>query len=268
MYGYEIEDRMVDNIPIKFAKWNHPGQTDVDFNRNFFLFMKNYIQEGDCVIDVGPHVGFQTLMYGLRAGKSGKVFAFEPNPWVLEPFKETCSLNSDKTNIIPIKLAAMEVDGTYTFHYSDGGYCNGGLDMVQSIGHVHKIEVEGVNVSKFMKKEYPEDYFNIKFIKTDTEGHDLQVLKSLLPIINTNRPIIQSEIFLTETIDDVKNKLDFFDDLDYITYFMPEQKQIALGDFDLFSFIDKECTPDMAEWLKKISNGEDILSIPREKMNI
>ena len=87
-------------------------------------------------------------------------------------------------------------------------------------------------------------------------------------MINSNRPIIQSEVFSDLTLDRVEELLKFFYDIEYVVYFMPEQKQSALGDTDLFSFKDKNCTPDKAKWLMSVSNGGDILTIPKERMKI
>lgn len=266
MFGYTVEKHVIGGEEIKFAKWLHPGQGPVTFDNGFFSFMGNYIKDGDVVIDIGPHVGFQTLMYGLHTGKNGKVFAFEPNPWVFEAFEASCKMNCDKMNIIPFCLAAMESDGEYVFHYSDMGYCNGGLPKIEKFGHTNELVVSGVNVCNFLNREYPEDYKRVAFIKTDTEGHDLSVLYSLDRIIIKNRPIVQSEIFLMSSVEDVQKQLEFFYDLNYVTYFMPEQKQSALGNTDLFTLYDKRCTPDMARWLKSVSGGEDILSIPKERM--
>ena len=38
------------------------------------------IKEDDVVYDIGSHVGYHALLVSVLVGKSGRVFAFEPNP--------------------------------------------------------------------------------------------------------------------------------------------------------------------------------------------
>ena len=42
--------------------------------------LKKYIKPGDTVIDVGANIGTHTIAFARMVGKTGKVFAFEPQP--------------------------------------------------------------------------------------------------------------------------------------------------------------------------------------------
>jgi len=55
--------------------------------------------------------------------------------------------------------------------------------------------VVGVNLSKILRKDYHEQLKRLKFIKIDTEGYDLFVIKSLDDIINEFSPYIKVEIY-------------------------------------------------------------------------
>jgi len=44
------------------------------------LIMQWIIKEGDVVIDIGANVGVYTIFLSKLVGKTGKVYAFEPDP--------------------------------------------------------------------------------------------------------------------------------------------------------------------------------------------
>ena len=56
--------------------------------------------------------------------------------------------------------------------------------------HNHQIEVNGVNILEFLNENHSNELDKIKFIKTDTEGFDKEVLKTLSPLIKKNRPVL------------------------------------------------------------------------------
>lgn len=60
-----------------------------DFETNI---MKNYIKEGDIVIDVGANIGYFTLLFSKLVGENGKVFAFEPESKNFELLKKMWKL--------------------------------------------------------------------------------------------------------------------------------------------------------------------------------
>ena len=62
----------------------------------------------------------------LAVGKSGCVFALEPNSYVYPVLAKNAALNPDKTHILPLPFAATPEDAELVFQYSDSGYCNGG----------------------------------------------------------------------------------------------------------------------------------------------
>jgi hypothetical protein len=80
--------------------------------------------------------------------------------------------------------------------------------------HNHKIEVDGVNITDFLNQNHNDLINKIKFIKTDTEGLDKEVLKTLAPIIKSNKPVLMVEAFRSlnkEEILDFYNVLKSFD---------------------------------------------------------
>jgi len=112
-------------------------------------------------------------------------------------------LNKAKTNIYPLMFAAMTEDGKFEFEYSDSGFCNGGLHKdinVWKHAHFFKLHVQGRNLVAFIKREFPNVWSRIRYVKIDTEGYDPDVVASIHELLVSNRPYIKTEIYkhLTE----------------------------------------------------------------------
>ena len=171
------------------------------------------IPEDAIVLDIGAHVGGFSIIFGSCVPK-GKVLAFEPNPKTYEVLVQN-SKNNPSYNIIPYNHAATQETKSYTFYYSDpevyGNGMNGGnfdaIDRKDEVKQFHStpVEVSGVNVYNFLLENYKDELDKIKFIKTDTEGFDKEVLKTLAPLINRNRPVLMVEAFIGLTKEEIKD---------------------------------------------------------------
>jgi FkbM family methyltransferase len=198
-YSYDI-------IPVnlekdgffQYASWQHPKQLRVSYTQKWVDALREFIHEGDAVIDIGAHAGDVSIPMALAAGPTGAVFAFEPNPYVYKILLPTTALNRKKTNIIPINFAIAEEDGEMEFEYSDSGFCNGGYHYgiaPLKHGHFFKLKVNCIRLMPFLEREYPEWIDKIRFVKIDAEGYDFMVFKSIIDLINRTKPFIRSEIY-------------------------------------------------------------------------
>src|SRR5262249_29933182 len=134
----------------------------------------------------------------LAVGKTGAVFALEPNPHIFKVLLANAGLNRTKTNIFALNFAATATDGEYEFEYSDAGFCNGGLhEGISHWRHCHffKLRVKGKHLLNYLRMQFPEETRKIRFIKIDTEGADRQVANSLKELLAQNRPFIRSEVY-------------------------------------------------------------------------
>ena len=181
------------------------------------------IPEDAIVLDIGAHVGGFSIIFGSCVPK-GKVLAFEPNPKTYEVLVQN-SKNNPSYNIIPYNHAATQETKSYTFYYSDpevyGNGMNGGnfdaIDRKDEVKQFHStpVEVSGVNVYNFLLENYENELDKIKFIKTDTEGYDKEVLKTLAPLINRNKPVLMVETFIGLTKDEIKDYYDVLKSFEY-----------------------------------------------------
>jgi len=183
---------------IDYAQWLHPRETEKEITQQSVDELRKFLSPGDVAIDIGAHTGDSTLPIALAVGKTGCVFALEPNPYVFPVLKRNTELNAAKTNIIPLMFAAAPEDAEMEFNYSDSGYCNGGRFEGMSKwlhGHAFKLAVQGKNLQTFLKETYPELVPKIRYIKIDTEGYESVVIQSLSDLISQCKPFMKVEVY-------------------------------------------------------------------------
>jgi FkbM family methyltransferase len=190
------------NLPtdgsIEYAQWLHPHEMEKEITQQSVDGLRKFLSPGDAAIDIGAHTGDSTVPIALAVGKTGCVFALEPNRYVFPVLKKNAELNAAKTNIIPLMFAATPEDAEMEFQYSDSGYCNGGRFEGMSKwlhGHAFKLAVQGRNLESFLKRSYPRILPGIRYIKIDTEGYELTVLQSLAGLISRCKPFMKVEVY-------------------------------------------------------------------------
>jgi FkbM family methyltransferase len=198
-YGQKIKrfELSGDGI-VEYVQWLHPKETEKEITQQSINDLRKFLSPGDVAIDIGAHTGDTTLPIALAVGKTGCVFALEPNRYVFPILKRNAELNAAKTNIIPLMFAATPEDAEMEFQYSDPGFCNGGRFEGMSKwlhGHAFKLAVQGKNLQSFLKEAYPQLVSRIRYIKIDTEGYESVVLQSLADLVAQCKPYLKVEVF-------------------------------------------------------------------------
>ncbi len=251
-WGYKIKNFQLSQYgAVEYAQWLHPSEAENKIEENVLKGLSSFLDTGDFCIDIGAHTGDTTIPIALCVGKTGCVLALEPNKFVYPVLKKNANLNIEKTNIIPLMVAAAEQDGTMEFEYSDSGFCNGGLHKQISKwkhGHAFKLEVVCVNLSKILRKDYHEQLKRLKFIKIDTEGYDLFVIKSLNDLVNKFHPYMKVEIYKHTTCEYREELFDLLSSKGYSLYKVKNdsnlmQYEITKNDLMSWKHYDIFCVP-------------------------
>ena len=101
--------------------------------------IKNWVSEGDWVLDVGANVGHYTRLFSNLVGKSGRVLAIEPNP---DTFAFLANNVADLPNVTALNVAATEHPQELGFEIPDN---NPYLARISSSGN---LRVLGINLSE------------------------------------------------------------------------------------------------------------------------
>lgn len=155
------------------------------------LIKKNSISN---FIDIGANCGFYSFKLALQ---NLKIFAFEPNSEAMLKMKNTIKENESLSGNIKTfpfglsnKNSTMQMRSLVKHGYiQTGGSCVVENQISTDNLKIYNAEFKiGDEVLNFKKED------NLSF-KIDVEGHELSVLQGLQNLLNSNKCVIQIEIF-------------------------------------------------------------------------
>lgn len=141
---------------------------------------KKVIKEGDTVVDVGANIGYFTLLATRLVSRSGKVYAFEPEPRNYNLLLKNIEVNR-YDNIVTVQKAVSNVTETVRLFLDDKD--TGAHTIYQPDTERKFIDVQSVTLDEFFKdKKHP-----IDVIKMDIEGAEMAALLGMKRIIRENK---------------------------------------------------------------------------------
>lgn len=251
-YGCEvISFDLPDDGSVEYATWLHPRVKPKVFEQDAVTALREFLRPGDVAVDVGAHTGDSTLPIALAVGAAGCVLALEPNPYVFPVLERNSELNLDKTHIVPLMFAATPSDGQIEFEYSDSGFCNGGRhEGISKWRHAHafQLTVEGRNLENYIRSEKSQLVPRIRYIKTDAEGYDFEILKSISALIAEVRPFLKVEVFARSTQQTREAMIGFLEALGYEIHRVVSDNDylgepVGVGDVMRWRHYDIFCVP-------------------------
>jgi FkbM family methyltransferase len=134
-------------------------------------------------IDVGTHGGLYSIIAGIR---KCRVFSFEPNPINLRYLKENLTLNG-LANVVVIPEALSDYNGIFRLYYSA---TETALSSGVRLDGQEQIDVKCSKLDDVLKLNCIE---TVDFLKIDTEGCDLKVLKGATDILKITKNLVIEE---------------------------------------------------------------------------
>lgn len=134
------------------------------------------IDPGETVVDAGANIGYMTSLMAWRAGASGHVLSFEPNPQVLERLQRNVSrwrMRERYAAISVFDVALSESEGRAVLR--------AGADFAQAMGTASLTEyADNAAITWDVDTRRLDDYVRgrqIGVLKLDVESHELSVLR-------------------------------------------------------------------------------------------
>ena len=189
--------------PITLSLFAHKGYWFHGKERESFEMstIQSLLSPGDIVAEVGGHIGYLSLHFAqcVQAGTDGRVFVFEPGINNLPYLRKNLS---GKEGIEIIEAGCGETNGKLDFYMDDlTGQNNSfvqdfeGLEKNSKFAPGVKVTVSSLPVEVLRLDSFFSDKQNPDFIKIDTEGFELSVLKGCSGLFDgISLPIFMIEV--------------------------------------------------------------------------
>jgi len=133
--------------------------------------MQNLAQPGEIVFDIGANIGDSAIAAAKAVGPAGRVYAFEPNPRIMEYLRANLAFNGVE-NVYTAQMAAG--DNFDWVQISD--YRGDAVNHVSFGQDGHSVPL--VPVSHLVTEDH------VALVKIDVEGFEKAVLDGLTPVLD------------------------------------------------------------------------------------
>jgi len=197
--------------------------------------VSSLLREGDVFVDVGANVGYFTLVASDAVGKSGKVFAFEPEPKNFSLLRKNVQVNK----CVNARCEQKAVNGTdhpvelylSSFNYGDHRIFQSHDDEDYNRGRQRaRTQVEGVTLDSYFAPGT-----RVDFIKMDVQGAEYFALQGMKRVLRDNLDVVLMMEFwphgLKEAGVEPSRLLEEIEDLGFVSY-KTHSGKLALFDRD------------------------------------
>jgi FkbM family methyltransferase len=191
-----------------------------DYEAANFHFLKQYLRKGDTVLDIGAHIGVFSSAAAILTGEKGKVYAFEPSKQTFDLLQKTISINKSGNVVEGVHAAIGGYTGKINFFVSSiAGDNSNSIVAYKEDRELFPAEVDIFTIDDFVAAHKIEQ---IKYMKIDVEGAELDALKGARYVLKRMQPFIILAIHpeaIAAKGDSLKNIYDLITNASYmITY--------------------------------------------------
>lgn len=206
------------------------------------VLLLNYLKPSSIFFDIGANMGMYSLLAASKITK-GKIYAFEPNPKILDILYQNIKLNSLEKNIEVVEKVVSDKNGSEMFsiqhvsEYSHISYKSASGDL----------SIPSVKLDNFCKNERVPF---IDMIKIDVEGAEIKVLKGLERYLKNKRV----ELLIVELSGDSylygsrhQETINYLNNLEYLTFRLNNKLNLTeiklvgnLVGYNIIAFLKKD----------------------------
>jgi len=222
---------------------DHRYDGSPDFKTIFDRYIKTYhwstwINPGMTCIDIGGHSGDTAIPMMTQCRST--VLTVEPNPVILPFLEFNCAVNQHLGKfVVATEAVTNQTADNLTFGDHQNGMCNGGIldknwdaETAQKVAGMtgDTITVSGMTLEDMCAKYLTADEIkNIGFVKTDTEGHDIEIIRSSRDFLIKYKPVLFTEWFFAYSEKDTAELFKVIDEAGYQAFY-PETMELASPD--------------------------------------
>ncbi len=152
-------------------------------------FLRKWLQPGDVVVDVGANIGLLTVEAARQVAPGGRVYAFEPNPYVFSSLVNMVRLNGEQEVVISLPVALSDKQTLTEFFVSrDPSPTMAKSGFSGQSGDVKVWVLADQLDAQLGKLE------RCTLIKIDVEGAEVTVLNGAHKFFDLHSPIVSIEV--------------------------------------------------------------------------
>lgn len=169
-----------------------------DLDKKISWICRKIVRNGDNVLDIGANIGIVSVHLSTLVGSSGQVHSFEPNPAMIERLSLARQRNGLHNIMVhPIALGARQ--DRLSLSVPTGNSGEGSLLFHKNRPSVRTVEVEVASLDEIVQRE---NIGNIRFIKIDVEGFEVEVLRGAERVLEGHEPhaiLFEANVSLNST---------------------------------------------------------------------
>ena len=143
------------------------------------MFMYQFVQPNDTIIDIGAHIGSETILLGSKL-TGGHVYSFEPTPSVRPMLITNIAINNLHDRVVVEDMAISDHVGSTKFYLSTESEVNSLHNHTGS----KEIIVKTTTIDSYVKKQKLD---HIHLLKIDVEGHELAVIAGTKQLLTNHK---------------------------------------------------------------------------------
>lgn len=154
-----------------------------DTDRKISWLCQRIVRPGDTVIDVGANIGIVTLTLAKLVGPRGRVFSFDPNPYVVQLLRQSIERNG-LANVHLEQCAIGDEEGELVLQVPQGH--SGRASLVRHTASNGSTEVRVL--VRTLSDLVPATVERVRLLKIDVEGFEPQVLRGASRLFRESPP--------------------------------------------------------------------------------
>jgi len=198
LYGAKGEPYRINGYALRYLPGTRPVRTRYANSKSSVarydalqvLWMTTHLKEGDIALDIGAYQGAYTLLMAAQCGQTGKVVAFEPDPYAHAVLVKNLSLNPLIRRPVVEDCACSDKIGYGTL-FSLGGNSQSSLARsaveFSSALRSEEIQITTVTIDSYLSQHR---LSSPRCIKIDAEGAEIRILKGATQILASNSDVL------------------------------------------------------------------------------
>lgn len=197
LYGSRGEPFIVEGKVLRYLPGTRPVRIKYNLSENansrydalqVELFCSQ-LRRGHSVLDIGAHAGQYSVLMAAMCGPTGRVTAFEPDPWARQLLLRNIKLNPTIKSPVVENLAVGEKNGSSILFSRRGNpqssFARSAVGLTGDKPIV--VEVSTVTIDSYLRdRKLPEP----DWIKIDTEGAEIGILRGASDILRASTNIV------------------------------------------------------------------------------